>query len=212
MHVPPGASPPDPAERLTRLYREHAPRVLGFLLRRGAADAAPDLLSEVFATAWRRVHDVPEPALPWLLGVARNTLAHHWRSQGQQAALALSAAHAAAGDHRLHRGGDGRADVSDTVAERSAVVTALAGLSDEDREVLLLVGWDGLSSSEAAAVFGCAPGAFAVRLHRARRRLERALDPPAWSAPPPPPRPRHAAAPAHTTTRTPARPLALEES
>jgi len=173
----------DPADRLTRLFRDHSARVLTFLGHRGAGDAAPDLLSEVFTTAWRRIDAVPDPALPWLLGVARNTLAHHWRAQGQQAALALQAAHAASREHPSHRGGPATLDIADIVAERSAVVTALVTLADDDREVLLLIGWDGLSAAEAAAVLGCAPGAFAVRLHRARRRLQRVLEPPPWSTP-----------------------------
>nr|WP_255480966.1 sigma-70 family RNA polymerase sigma factor [Quadrisphaera sp. RL12-1S] len=165
------------------MFRDHSARVLTFLGHRGAGDAAPDLLSEVFTTTWRRIDDVPDPALPWLLGVARNTLAHHWRAQGQQAALALQAAHAANREHPSHRGGPATLDIADVVAERSAVITALAALADEDREVLLLIGWDGLTAGEAAAVLGCAPGAFAVRLHRARRRLQRVLDPPPWSDP-----------------------------
>jgi RNA polymerase sigma-70 factor (ECF subfamily) len=39
------------------------------------------------------------------------------------------------------------------------------------------VTWDGLSAAEAAVVLGVSRLAFAVRLHRARRRLERALEP-----------------------------------
>ena len=45
----------------------------------------------------------------------------------------------------------------------------------DDREVLRLIAWEGLESREAAAVFGCSYGAFRVRLHRARRRLEKQL-------------------------------------
>jgi RNA polymerase sigma-70 factor, ECF subfamily len=48
----------------------------------------------------------------------------------------------------------------------------LARLRPDDREVLMLVAWEGLDPSRAAAVLGITPTAFAVRLHRARRRLE----------------------------------------
>ncbi len=34
----------------------------------------------------------------------------------------------------------------------------------------------GLSTKEAATVVGCSPATFAVRVHRARGRLSRALD------------------------------------
>jgi RNA polymerase sigma-70 factor (ECF subfamily) len=55
------------------------------------------------------------------------------------------------------------------------VVQALERLSDADRELLLLVAWDGLSTEEAAAVLDCSRTALKVRLHRARRRLQAQL-------------------------------------
>ena len=56
-----------------------------------------------------------------------------------------------------------------------AVAAALATLSERDREAVMLVAWDGLEHQLAASVMGCSTGAFTVRLHRARRKLERAL-------------------------------------
>jgi RNA polymerase sigma-70 factor (ECF subfamily) len=56
------------------------------------------------------------------------------------------------------------------------VLAALATLGERDREVLLLHAWDGLDNAEAATVLGCSANAFAVRLHRARRRFADALD------------------------------------
>jgi RNA polymerase sigma-70 factor (ECF subfamily) len=55
------------------------------------------------------------------------------------------------------------------------VYEALRALRPRDREVLLLTAWDGLNASEAAAVLGCSPTAYRIRLHRARRRLARLL-------------------------------------
>lgn len=158
-------------ERLTALFHQHSPRVLGYLLHRGAGDAGPDLLSETFAIAWRRLGDVPADALPWLLVVARNTLAHHWRSSGRLRAVHQSWALA-------RRGSAVVGDVGEDVVERAHVRAALASLSEQDREVLMLIGWDGLSTTQAAAALQCAPGAFSVRLHRTRGRLQRALDAP----------------------------------
>jgi RNA polymerase sigma-70 factor (ECF subfamily) len=39
----------------------------------------------------------------------------------------------------------------------------------------MLVAWEGLGSAEAARAAGCSRPAFAVRLHRARKRLAAAL-------------------------------------
>jgi RNA polymerase sigma-70 factor (ECF subfamily) len=55
------------------------------------------------------------------------------------------------------------------------LLTALASLREEDREALLLVAWDRLRNADAARVIGCSTSTFAVRLHRARRRLARVL-------------------------------------
>lgn len=52
---------------------------------------------------------------------------------------------------------------------------ALAMLRQSDRELLLLIAWEGLGVDEAAQVLGCSPNACAVRLHRARKRLQAAL-------------------------------------
>ncbi len=41
--------------------------------------------------------------------------------------------------------------------------------------LLMLVAWEGLDPVGAAKVAGCSRATFAVRLHRARKRLDRAL-------------------------------------
>ncbi len=64
------------------------------------------------------------------------------------------------------------------------MLAAFAALRERDREVLRLVAWDGLDAAEAAEVLGVTRLAFTVRLHRARRRLERALEPESLPAAP----------------------------
>ena len=58
----------------------------------------------------------------------------------------------------------------------SGLVRALASLSDRDQEVLRLVAWDGLDRARAARVLGISTSLFSLQLHRARRRLARALE------------------------------------
>ena len=55
------------------------------------------------------------------------------------------------------------------------VTDALRRLSPNEREVMQLVVWDGLSAAETAEVLGCSVNVVQVRLHRARRRLVRRL-------------------------------------
>jgi RNA polymerase sigma-70 factor (ECF subfamily) len=77
----------------------------------------------------------------------------------------------------------GAAEIGDAIGTRAEVAAALSALSEQDREVLVLSAWYGLTAKQAAVVAGCTATAFAVRLHRARKRFRAAL-PPAGHAQP----------------------------
>lgn len=147
------------------LYRRHAPRVLAYVRRRiDDPESAADVAAEVFTVAWRRLADVPEPALPWLLGVARRQLANHHRARRRRLALV----------HRI-AGEPARPVANTPTIGDTQLATALGSLSSEDTELLLLIGWDGLRPAEAAEVLGMGAATVRTRLHRARRRLDEAL-------------------------------------
>lgn len=156
----------DDKERFERLYRENFRAVLRFAGSRIDPERAKDVAAETFLVAWRRLDDVPAEPRAWLLGVARKVIAGQFRSQTRRDALVL----------RLEAERDDSGDLAASVADRDEVLVAFATLRERDREVLRLVAWDGLSSTEAAEVLGVTRLTFTVRLHRARRRLERALE------------------------------------
>jgi RNA polymerase sigma-70 factor, ECF subfamily len=154
------------------LYAAHAGAVRGYAMRRTTPALADDVVAEVFLIAWRRLDDIPSDSRVWLLGVARKVLANQRRSSARQ--------HAVQG--RLVQDARTRAEHAPT-AERllrlepaaPPVIEALGSLRDSDREALLLIAWEGLSHRQAARVMGVRESTFGVRLHRAKRRLERAL-------------------------------------
>ncbi|MFI6926633.1 RNA polymerase sigma factor [Nonomuraea spiralis] len=160
----------DDSRRFTGMYDECRQRVWAYVVSRAGRQVADEVVSETFAVAWRRLDDVPEPPLPWLLGVARNLLRDDARSQARRDALA-----AEVGSWTEE---DGRTDVAEQVTERMGVLRALAALNEDDREVLMLVAWHGLSPKEGARVVGCSTATFRVRLHRARKRLAHAMESP----------------------------------
>lgn len=161
--------PPTDAVRFAALWERYAPRVQAYALRHVDRDTAQEVVSETFLVAWRRWGHVPAEPLPWLLVVARNTIANHRRSHHRGRLLATEVARL---EHVMPRASD---STDGLVAERDALLGALAQLTTREREALLLVAWDGLTPAEAAAVARCSPAAFKVRLHRARRRLDDAL-------------------------------------
>jgi RNA polymerase sigma factor (sigma-70 family) len=168
----------DPDERFTALYDRHYRSVLGYTLLRAGQDAAEDVVSETFLVAWRRLDDLPDPPLPWLLGVARNLLHKQYDSGRRRQALADRIAAATTPTDLAGP------DVADRVADRAAVRTALNALGERDVEVIVLATWYDLTPRDAARVLGCSAAAFAVRLHRARKRLAHAMAaPPARTSP-----------------------------
>jgi RNA polymerase sigma factor (sigma-70 family) len=159
----------DPRERFAGLYDRYYRNVLRYALQHADQGSAEDVASEAFLIAWRQLPDVPEPALPWLLGVARNLLR---KQAGAGVRRRLLADRVAA----LTTQADVLAwDAGEQVVERTAALDVLASLPGRDVETLTLITWHGLDITAAAAVVGCSPRAFTVRLHRARRRLASAL-------------------------------------
>jgi RNA polymerase sigma factor (sigma-70 family) len=154
-----------------RYYRP----VYGYLSRRVGRSVADDLAAETFTRAFERrsSYDAKaERALPWLLGIAINLLAHHRRSERRHL-RALAAAGQPESSERFADASDGRLDAA---SARRRLITALEQLDDYDREALLLYAWGDLKYEEIAAVLGIPIGTVRSRLHRARRTLRAALE------------------------------------
>lgn len=150
--------------RFDAVYEQCADRVMAYCLRHAGAQEAEDAVAEVFATAWRKLDQLPEPALPWLYVTARTTILSQRRKRERQGQIATRLA-------PLSVLAAQSPEVSHEV--RSELLAVLEGLSEVDREALLLTAWDGLSTKDAAAVLGISAGALRVRLHRARAALRR---------------------------------------
>jgi RNA polymerase sigma-70 factor (ECF subfamily) len=144
------------------MFLEHADAVLAYARRRTDPDTAKEVVAEAFTVAWRRLADVPDPALPWLFGVARRSLANARRASSRQEALALRLVHEPAG---------AKEDAMSEVDARLSARAALDRLSPAEREAIELLAWEGLTPAEAATALGCSRGVVAVRVHRARRHL-----------------------------------------
>lgn len=168
------------ADGFTEMYQQTYPHVMGYLLRRVGVDVParwPTRRSPGPGTGATPASEV----LPWLLVTARHVLGDQLRRGDHRDALTVKLANSPT----PHTPG------VDTVAlERVLVLTALTTLTDSDRDLLMLVAWDGLTTGQAAQVLGCSAPAAAVRLHRARRRFRDALaaseDAPPSSLPTPP--------------------------
>lgn len=149
--------------RFTGMYEQFYRPVLAYALRRVPAEEAREVVDEAFLIAWRRLADVPNTPLPWLLVTTRNLISDLRRRGNRREALVQEIA-------RISRD-QSSAAADDSALERITVLGALAGLTESDREALILTVWDGLGAKDAAFVLGISAATFAVRLHRARRRF-----------------------------------------
>lgn len=150
--------------RFDRLWAENAGAVLRYAYQQVPRHEVDDVVAETFAVAWRRLDEVPDRALPWLLGVSRGVAANTRRAHRRRDALHLRVIRLPTAEVP---------DVADIVDAEldEAAAAALGRLSGRDRELLTLIAWEGLSPAEAADVVGCSPSALHVRLHRARARF-----------------------------------------
>ena len=155
--------------RWESLYASHAEQVFTYASRRVGTDDAADVVADTFLVAWRRLGDVPEDALPWLYAAARNVISNTRRAEIRRDALRARLA-SLEGPEIGH-------DPAAVVEARADIVAAMRLLPQTEREALVLVGWEDLDPRRAAAVVGCSPGTFAVRVHRGRRHLMKALYP-----------------------------------
>jgi RNA polymerase sigma factor (sigma-70 family) len=157
-----------PEQRFRVLHIDTYPDLLRFVERRVPAAEAEDVVATVFLTAWRRFDDLPADARPWLFAVARKTIANQTQGWLRRRALDVRMA---AQDVSAEPGGSGAA------AARIDLARAWRALSADDREVLALVAFDGLTSEQAAVVLDVRRSTFAMRLGRARQQLQKALAP-----------------------------------
>ena len=159
------------------LYDRHVDAVHRLLVRRVGEQDAADLTAEVFARAWAhrdRIRLAESGGLrPWLLGTALNVA----RAHGERAASAGRLAHRLAGQGSPPE--DPIADAIDRLDDAVALPharAALASLSVDDQEVLLLCVLEGLTPTDAALALGQRPSSVRSRLTRARRRLAAAYE------------------------------------
>lgn len=150
---------------LLALYDEALPVVYGYFVRRcGDVGTAEDLTSETFLAAMdaARKSDAPTISVPWLLGVARHTLADHYRRRQDRLSVPVADVPEPAG----------AADDWDAELDRMIAEAVLARLAEPHRAVLVLRYMDDCTVGECAALIGRTVHATEALLVRARRAFK----------------------------------------
>ena len=159
------------AEAFGQLYDRYVTMVYRYVRYRvGSAQQAEDLTSETFVRALRALGGFQEQGRDvgaWLVTIARNLVADHYRSARYRLELTTDDV-ASAGAVPLEEGPEGRVlrDLRD-----AALLDAVRRLVPDQQECVALRFLQGLSVAETAAAMGREHGAVKALQHRAVRRL-----------------------------------------
>ena len=139
--------------------------VAGLELTSGSRAVAEDAVHEALARAWLRMErgDAIESLQAWVTTVATNLVRSRFRR--------IRAERRA----RQRIGPEGSEERGTRSEERLDLRRALDGLSDRQREVVVLHYYLGMPVSEVAKTIGTSEGTVKKTLHRARAALARAL-------------------------------------
>lgn len=163
---------PDADDGFSAAFDQHAPAILRYARRRlEGQDAAWDVVTDTFTSAWRHWDRRPPPPelLPWLYAIAGNALRDQRRATERRRRLTA----------RLTalRYSEKSPDPAEGVVLGRSISDALARLPEADRELLRLIAWEGQTDARALGLaLGLSPVTARSRVHRARRRLRALLD------------------------------------
>jgi RNA polymerase sigma-70 factor (ECF subfamily) len=151
--------------RLRAAIDEVGPDLLRYLRRRVDEHDAADLLGEPLLQAWRRVDDCPaDPTRRrmWMFTICSNVLSTHHRSLRRRTRLVAAIRSV---PHREQP----------DAAENHAIRDLVQRLPPAQRELVMLVHWDGMSTAEAAEILAINPSTARSRYAQAKESLRTKL-------------------------------------
>jgi RNA polymerase sigma-70 factor, ECF subfamily len=145
-----------------QLFRRHYPAIFR-MARAGLGDGADDVASETFVRAWSalpRYRDTAAPFGAWLHGIARHVIVDELRRRSRSEPR----------DHLDPGAFDHHPE------DRLSLRAALDALPDEQRQILELKFFLGLTNAEIGAALGKGAGAVNTQQWRALQALRKVID------------------------------------
>jgi RNA polymerase sigma-70 factor (ECF subfamily) len=156
---------------VAELYRTHMRDLYSYAYYRiGNHHDAEDLVEQTFLQAYRHFERAQResngrPLRPWLLRIAHNLAANHYRYRARRPQTSLDESEPVAALH----------STEDLVSARDELARVLEGvkqLPDDRREALIMRFALGMDNREIARALGRTEGATKVLIHRAIKQLE----------------------------------------
>jgi RNA polymerase sigma factor (sigma-70 family) len=155
-------------DAIEQAYDLLAPTVLGYLRRVVSPSDAEDVLQRTFLDVWRcrGQYDPRRPLAGWVMGIAKHRAADQLRTRRPEPVADLPDNQAVGVDD----------DLAERFTRSQQIRDALATISPEQRQVLMLVYFDDLSLPQVADWVGAPLGTVKARAARGLRALGRALE------------------------------------
>ncbi|HUV88383.1 MAG TPA: sigma-70 family RNA polymerase sigma factor [Anaerolineae bacterium] len=161
----------DPAA-FAEIYDLYQPLIYRYVSYRvDDAGTAEDLTGEVFVRLIEKIDRFTYRGLPllaWLYTIARNLVADHHRHAGQSVSLAL--------EEHLAADTTDPEEAADHTLMRRRLASAMAFLTEDQRQVISLKFVEDLDNAAVARILGKSVGAIKALQHRALAVLQRALE------------------------------------
>ncbi len=156
-----------------KIYDRHQPAIYRYIFYRvGDVATAEDLTSEVFVRLVEKSHHLVyrgRPLLAWLYTIARNLVTDHHRRGGRATMLPL--------DERLVADTTNPQEAPERALTQQMLATAIARLTKDQRQVILLKFFEGLANETVARMLGKSIGSVKSLQHRGLAALRRILEP-----------------------------------
>ena len=168
---PPGIEE-DKEQKLINLYGEYYSKVARYAyVRIGDKEGSEDIASEVFAKALDSLKNYQERGLPmqaWLFRIAHNLVVDHLRKVSQRTLVPI--------DKVSLKDEQDPAEKAEINIEMKRVNEAMKGLTEDQREVIRLRFFGGLTSAETGGVLNKSDGAVREMQRAALEKLRNLLN------------------------------------
>ena len=147
----------------------HLKVLYNYIRAKAAENDAADILQETMLGVWQGIGKFGGDSSfsTWVLAIARRKIADHYRRHYRRAGRETELS----GAEQVETEGDGVAGAAD----RIAVQYAVAGLKEQDRELVYLIYSAGRSSPEVSRITGLPVGTIKSRMYAVRNRLRSSL-------------------------------------
>ena len=156
---------------ISELYKRHAQSIYRYIYYRvGDVNVAEDLTADTFLKALEGLEGFTYRGIPfsaWLYRIAHARIMDHFRQQARREFLPL--------DERLIATGKGPQATVEAWLDHEELQSAIAQLTTDQQQVIILKFVEGLSNAEVARILGKSEGAVKSLQHRALSSLQRIM-------------------------------------